>query len=461
MNLTRTLYPIEVLGPNGRYTSLRPSLVTDVAGAPVAELSLAPVPYVARAMAALRKADDRDIDRPAMIAEAGRRFRDERVAGLGPDEYKHLVSRVTGLPIAEIAAATDQVAAGALDVARRARFGIPSDAILRRKDAPHSVPAPLWARRGRVFAMHASGNHPGVNGSWLQALALGFRVAVRPSRREPLTAHRLVAALWESGFHQDEVVFMPTDYAAADEILRGADLAMVYGGDDVVAKYNGLKVRPNGPGRSKILITAGADWHDHVDLVVDSAAKGGGAGCVNVTAVFVEGDATGLAEAVAEKLKSMPSLPPEDPAAVLPVHPIEQVRKTAAYVNGAAEGAHVVLGGTDLVGDLGDGSAAQRPSVHVLPSAGDARARIELPFPCVWFAAWSPSDGLEPLKDTLKLTVLGAGDDLIDDLAAEASIDTVFVGPRPTYWAPPGLPHTGYLSHFLLEPRGYFEGGAA
>lgn len=90
----------------------------------------------------------------------------------------------------------------------------------------------VWTRRGDVFA-------------------------VRPSRREPFTPYRLIIALREAGFADDQVVLLPTDYDAADEILRGADLGMAYGGDDVVRKYAAdTTVLPQGPGRAKILITA-------------------------------------------------------------------------------------------------------------------------------------------------------------------------------------------------------------
>ena len=101
----------------------------------------------------------------------------------------------------------------------------------------------VWARRGEVFAVHASGNAPGVHGLWLQALALGYRVVIRPSRREPFTGHRLIHALRQAGFRNEDVVYLPTDYAGADEIIRSADLAMVYGGQDVVDKY---AARPDG-----------------------------------------------------------------------------------------------------------------------------------------------------------------------------------------------------------------------
>ena len=76
----------------------------------------------------------------------------------------------------------------------------------------------VWARRGEVFAVHASGNHPGVHGLWPAALALGYRVAIRPSRREPFTGHRLIHALRQAGFRDEDVVYLPTDYAGADEI---------------------------------------------------------------------------------------------------------------------------------------------------------------------------------------------------------------------------------------------------
>ena len=112
--------------------------------------------------------------------------------------------------------------------------------------------APCGLAAGDVFAVLASGNAPGVHALWPQALALGYRVAVRPSRREPFTGHRLVYALRQSGFRDQDAVFLPTDYAGADELIAAADLAMVYGGQDVVDKYaDDPTVFVNGPGPSQ------------------------------------------------------------------------------------------------------------------------------------------------------------------------------------------------------------------
>src|SRR4051794_23415139 len=147
----------------------------------------------------------------------------------------------------------------------------------------------VWVRQGDVFAVNASGNHPGVHRLWLEALALGYRVAVRPSRREPFTPYRLVGALRQAGGRDDQLVLLPTDHRTADTVVSDADRAVVYGGDDVVAKYaSDPGVLPQGPGRSKILITADTDWRDHLDTIVASVADEGGTACVNATAVFFE-----------------------------------------------------------------------------------------------------------------------------------------------------------------------------
>jgi len=110
------------------------------------------------------------------------------------------------------------------------------------------------------FAVHAPGNHPAVASVCLEPLALGLRVSIRPSRREPLTQYRLDIRAADLRLRAtDQVVLLPTDYDVASEILRQADLSMVYGGQEVIDKYAANPtVLPNGPGRPKILITADA-----------------------------------------------------------------------------------------------------------------------------------------------------------------------------------------------------------
>ncbi|WP_017600504.1 aldehyde dehydrogenase family protein, partial [Nocardiopsis lucentensis] len=315
----------------------------------------------------------------------------------------------------------------------------------------------VWTRRGEVLAVHAPGNHPGVQAQWLEALALGYRVAVRPSRREPFTPHRLVTALRESGFSGDQVVLLPTEHDVADELVREADLAMVYGGDEVVDRHRGdPNVLPQGPGRSKILLT-GEDWRDHLDMIVDSIVHQAGVACVNATAVFVDGDPAPVAEALAARLGRLAELPPEHGDAVLPVQPEETARAFERHLVACADGAVPWHAPDGIARPLGDGSSVLYPAVHQVARGDAPQTRIELPFPCVWVAPWSPEDGIAPLRDTLALTVVSEDEDLVDRLVAEPSISNVYVGDHPTHWTEPGSPHDGYLAEFLMRSKSVFR----
>jgi acyl-CoA reductase-like NAD-dependent aldehyde dehydrogenase len=449
------LLALDALGPAGAYHAHERQTITDVAGNPLAELSLVPSLFVTRAMAALRRADTLPLDeRLAALARAGEAFATETVNGVSAADHQFLVSRAAGMPISVVRSAAEAIARSAAEAYRSAQYARPVGAVNDWRDPLTRTGRGVWTRRGDVFAVHAPGNHPGVHGLWLEALALGYRLAVRPSRRDPFTPHRLIFALRAAGFGDDQVVLLPTGYDAADAILRGADLAMAYGGEDVMRKYASLSTMlPQGPGRSKILLTADVDWRDHLDVIVSSISHEGGRACVNATAVFVEGDPAPVAQAVAERLAAIPSLRPEDERAVLPVLPAAEAYKLERYLLAKAAGTVPWLGGDGVVDELGDGSAVLRPAVHELGRPDSPQAEIELAFPCVWVAPWTPEAALEPLKETLVITAITHDARLVDALVAEPTISNVYVGNHPTYWIEPGIPHDGYLAEFLMRTK--------
>jgi acyl-CoA reductase-like NAD-dependent aldehyde dehydrogenase len=455
MAATAELLALDALGPRGSYRTRERQTITDVAGNPLAELSLVPKLYVTRAMAALHKADTLPLDeRLTALARAGAAHATGTVDGVTAADHQFIVSRSSGMPISVVRAAGAAIARSAAEVYRSVQYARPVGAVDDWRDPLTRTGRGVWTRRGNVFAVHAPGNHPGVHGLWLEALALGYRVAVRPSRRDPFTPHRLISALRTAGFGEDHVVLLPSGYDAADEILRGADLAMAYGGEDVMRKYAGYSTMlPQGPGRSKILLTADVDWRDHLDVIVASISHEGGRACVNTTAVFVEGDTAPVARAIAERLATLPSLPPEDKNAVLPVLPLADAQKLERHLLARAAGTVPWLGGEGVVDDLGDGSAVLRPAVHELDRSDAEQAGVELSFPCVWVAPWTPEAGVQPLQDTLVLTAITHDAQLVDALVAEPTIANVYVGDHPTYWIEPGIPHDGYLAEFLMRTK--------
>ncbi|MDX3523658.1 aldehyde dehydrogenase family protein [Streptomyces scabiei] len=453
---------LDALGPRGAFRARNRLTVADVTGRPVAELSQVPRLFVQRGLSALRAARPAGPgERAEVIARAGRAFAHHTVGGLSAPEYQRLVSRVSGVPIAVVRSAAARIERAAAEVDRTVRGARPTATAGHWRDPLTRGGGAVWARRGDVFAVHAAGNHPGVHSLWLEALMLGYRVAVRPSGREPFTPHRLVTALREAGIGDDRLLLLPTDHQVADDLVRGADLSLVYGGDAVVEKYRAYpSVLTQGPGRSKILLadvdtSAGATGglSSVLDTVVSSIRDEGGVACVNATAVLVAGDPAPVAEAIAERLAGLPSLPPEDDKAVLPVRPTAEARALEKYLLGQAAGATLRLGGDGIVNELGDGSAVLRPAVIELDRPDAPQLGTELPFPCVWVAPWSPQDGVGPLRDSLVLTVIGADEQLVERLADEPGIGNVHVGDHPTHWMTPGVPHDGHLAEFLMRSK--------
>jgi hypothetical protein len=95
--------------------------------------------------------------------------------------------------------------------------------------------------------------------------------------------------------------------------------------------------------------------------------------------------------------------------------------------------------------------------VFQLDRADAPQLRAELPFPCVWIAPWSRSDGLAPLRETLVLTAITADEELIGRLVDEPTIRNLHVGDHPTHVLDPGQPHDGYLGEFLMRSKTFIR----
>ena len=95
------MFELHALGPNGEYRTRNRELITDVAGAPVADMSIVPPLYVARTVSAQRKVRPLPpADREAALARAADMFLTDEIAGLDFDNYVDITSRVSGLPVA-------------------------------------------------------------------------------------------------------------------------------------------------------------------------------------------------------------------------------------------------------------------------------------------------------------------------------------------------------------------------
>lgn len=445
-----TLPRLDALGPSGEFRSIRSELVSGVDGAALAELSLVPGLYVARTIAKLRRARPLALaDRLDALGEAGALFLGD-VGGVPLPEHERRVAASSGVALPVVGAASQAIAHSASVVGESVGQARPRGTSESWREV--SSAGATWVRRGEVLAVQAPANHPATHSVWLEALALGYRVAIRPSGREPFTAHRLVQSLRACGFGDDHVAYVPTDHAIARRLVAAADLAVVYGGADVAAEFRDrADVLVQGPGRSKILITADHRWSS-VDVVAESVAGFGGTACVNASAVLVEGDAEEFAEELARRLAGIAAASPLSKAAVLPAFSSERAGSVAAYLRSKIDGGRLI-GRDELLTSLPEGGVTLRPAVVLLDRAHAQQLGVELPFPCVWVAPWSTSDGIEPLRASLTVTALTDDEELLSELADDPTIGNLHIGHIPTHEMRPGLPHNGHLAEFLMRSK--------
>ncbi|MFI1026993.1 aldehyde dehydrogenase family protein [Streptomyces sp. NPDC020951] len=446
---TTTLPAIPVLRGGERRTSRDTRLLHGVDGAPLATVHEAPA-LVARLTARAMREAPRTTreERLTVLAVAGRLFAEATLAGQSPEEYCRAQALASGVPVR---------------VARRTLARVRGDSALLGEVVGRQAPigtgrTARWARRGRVLGVIAPSNHPGTHGAWLQALALGYRVAVRPGARDPFTPLRLVEALLAAGLHPDWISLLPGAHDSADALVGATDLALVYGSESTVARHRGNdRVLVRGPGRSKILLDGPVD-DETLDHLVTEIAADGGVRCTNTTAILTSGDHRALAEALAERLAELPAHPVTEDAAVLPVRPLKEARALRDTLDRAAQGARDLTArhhAGEPLAVLDEHAAALRPAVLCVDAWDHPGLRTELPFPCVWVAPWRPSDGVAPLADSLALTLLTDDAELVGEALDTPGIRTVLHGRVRDWWTDPHLPHDGYLGQFLKETRGF------
>jgi acyl-CoA reductase-like NAD-dependent aldehyde dehydrogenase len=287
---------------------------------------------------------------------------------------------------------------------------------------------------------------------------MGYQVAVRPGTRDPITPLRLVRALLEAGLDPEGIALLPGSHASADALVDAVDLALVYGGEDTVARMRGNdRVLVRGPGRSKVLVDGPLD-DATLDHLVTEIAADGGVRCTNATAVLTSGDPRELAEALAERLALLPVHPVTDDRAVLPVRPLREAEALRAALDRSLDGAVEVTArhyGDGPLGAVGSNAAALRPAVLRVDRSDHPGLGVELPFPCVWVAPWRRAEGVGPLDDSLALTLLTDDTALVQEALDSPGVRTVLHGRVPGWWKDPFLPHDGYLGQFLQEARGY------
>jgi len=448
----------------GGYRSIERAVVTGFDGSRVAEATLTPPLLVneaaARSSATLRSLPIRGV--LDIFARAADIFCTGRPDGLDPDAYARNASLTSGLPLPVVR----RQSLGAFPPALRMMgtfLCAQSPAGLGVFDTNVYETAGIrvgLTPRGRNVGFVMPGNHPSVHFMWLAALAMKMPVVLRPSNDDLFTPYRLVSALFEAGLPEDAVAFVPGGHDLVDTIVNGCSLSVLFGTQPLADRYAwNRNVRVHGPGRSKVVVLAGADFDRTAALISRLVLDDGGRGCINGSAVIVEGDAGRLARSVATALERVPLVSPLAEAAQLGAVRMQEAEAYNTLVDSLLGSSIEHTPGPQERIALVDGAPILRPTVIEVDSPEHPLYGVELPFPFVVFApARSRRELLRAARNSLAVVVAGEDAELARALLLEPTIDKVFDGGAFSTEFDPREPHEGYLLDFLFQRKAVRSG---
>lgn len=446
------------------YRSIERRTVSGFDGSPLAEATITPAVMVhdvaRRTSSALRSMPIRAV--LETFERAGEIFATGEPDGLDPEAFVRNASLASGLP---------------LSIVRRQALGLFPQALrmmgqFLRTQSPCGLE--VFDRyyydaggvrigltpRGRNVGFVMPGNHPSTHLMWVCALAMKVPVVLRPSNDDLFTPYRLVRSFLEAGLPEDAIAFVPGGHDLVDPIVQSCALSVLFGGQPLADRYaSNRSVRIHGPGRSKVVVLEDADFDKTVGLVARLVMDDAGRGCINGSAVIVEGSAGRLAAAVAAVLESVPVQSPLAKGAQLGA--VSQAEAAAycglidARLGSAIEHTRAPGGRVATL----DGVRMMRPTVIEVDSIEHPLFGMELPFPFVVFTSVrSRKDVVRAASNSLAVVLAGHDEALAQDLLLEPTIDKVFAGGALSTEFDPREPHEGFLLDFLYQKKAIRSG---
>jgi acyl-CoA reductase-like NAD-dependent aldehyde dehydrogenase len=380
-----------------------------------------------------------------------------------PDDFVAATSATTGMPLAMV---RPNVAKNAfvlknidkiLDCLTR---GLDLGILARGYgDEGRGVTVSYQAQTDALGAVLPS-NSPGVHTLWLPVIPLQIGLALKPGSQEPWTPYRVAAAMVEAGVPQEAISIYPGaggEIGAA--ILSGFRRSMIFGGPQTIQQYAGNEqVQVHGPGYSKILLgdDEADNWHDYIELMVDSVYRNGGRSCINCSSIYAPRHGKAIAAALAERLGPVEVRPPDDPQAGLAAF---TTPGAAASIWQAIERDLADPNTTHVTGDYGprlieQGSCAYlRPTVWHCKSADCPGANREYMFPAVAVVDCPQERLIAQIGPTLVCTAITRDESFRGELIAAIHIDRLNLGAIPTPQVDWLQPHEGNLVEFLYRNR--------
>ncbi|MDZ4798511.1 MAG: aldehyde dehydrogenase family protein [Bryobacteraceae bacterium] len=440
-----------------------------VTGEPVVEVSQANVGLIRRDL--MKQAESRaELARytTAELIEMSRRAADfflNDTLPLGdstqtPQQYLESLALTTGIPwslgkrnMARIHGAMSQVD----QVIKGLTRGLPL-AALDQGYAPGDPPLSFYPR-GNTLGVVLPNNAPGVHALWVPTIALKTALVLRPGSAELWTPYRIIQAMIKANVPKEAFHYYPSDHAAGGEILRSTSRGMIFGDASTMKQWlNDPRIEIHGPGFSKLVLgeDEADNWEQYLDLMAASISANSGRSCVNASGVWTPRHGRKIAEALADKLRSITPRTADDPEAALsPFVDASVAERISTMIdqNLADPGATDVMGRERLV--KFHGATYLMPTILHVESPSHSMANREYLFPFASVVECPQSELLAAMGPTLVVTALTSDRQLQRDLLASEHVGRLNFGPIPTNQLTWDQPHEGNLFDHLYARRAF------
>lgn len=396
-----------------------------------------------------------------IIKEAGNILITEDLNGQSKVDYYHQFVSATGLPV--------RVAVEGLNVLSKKMQNIDSIII---NEVPYQSVTGLdngvfenngrylsAAPYGKILGTILPSNHPGVNISWITALALKYSVVLKPGKDDPFTPYRVVSSLLKAGLPPWLISMIPTDHENISKVIQLCDKTVFYGNRESVNFYESNRIIPRASGNSKIYIDL-EQYNKNAligQMVIQSIIDGGGRRCTNASSIIVKGDATEFAHKLSKQM-NFNFLDPHLPEAVLGCF---KQPEQAAKINDFIE--ERMVDAEDVTSKIlrnnrlqeQNGYTFLRPTVILCKTANAPLYGQELSFPFVTIVQASNDLDFQ-LSNSLAVSLFTEDEEIVNQCITNPSISKV-IRNAPTFSEEIGDPHDGFLFPNLYKIKSFYQ----
>jgi hypothetical protein len=305
-------------------------------------------------------------DRRELIRVALERFRSAQVqigsSGQTADQFRELLRRACGLP-----------------------WQLIDDWIDLLEGSLNRLPE---GNRGGIELISLPANTFVCLEAWLAALMRSDAVWIRPSRREPFCAQRLLTCLLEAGWPAERLGLYPTRHEGLVTSVAIADRAVVFGGSELPSSlYRRNDVDVRGPGRTRAVVGETFDLERVSRILVRQIASQSGRFCTNVGTILCAGDVDLLGRSIATGLDRIVVGPVPDRSYPQAMHTSRgEGQGHADWLNSRIRDDDVKLTSRPILVAEGDAVYLAPTLIKLGRAEGHPLIGMELPFPVACIA---------------------------------------------------------------------------